>query len=96
MDCVLHEERLNGRAKRLHRSNIEALPDGTFIALDGDAFAVHDAEMLHWAPTGYDWRRSRPQGTTVDVLTPPAIVAVLSAGYKPRWHPSADDWGQNS
>jgi len=24
-----------------------------------------------------------------DVLTPPAMLAVLSAGYAPRWHPSA-------
>ena len=26
----------------------------------------------------------------VDVLTPPAILAVLAAGYRPRWHPSAE------
>jgi hypothetical protein len=25
----------------------------------------------------------------VDVLTPPAILAVLGAGYQPHWHPSA-------
>jgi hypothetical protein len=24
------------------------------------------------------------------VLTPPAILAVLAAGYRPHWHPSAD------
>jgi hypothetical protein len=29
----------------------------------------------------------------VDVLTPPAILAVLSAGYEPRWHPSATTGG---
>src|ERR1700752_1111584 len=28
MDLVLHGERLNGRAKRLHRRNIDGLPDG--------------------------------------------------------------------
>jgi hypothetical protein len=26
----------------------------------------------------------------VDVLTPPAIVAVLAAGFEPHWHPSAE------
>jgi hypothetical protein len=24
------------------------------------------------------------------VLTPPAILAALSVGYEPRWHPSAN------
>ena len=34
-------------------------------------------------------QKPRPRGGTVDVLTPPAILAVLSAGYEPHWHPSA-------
>ena len=34
---------------------------------------------------------SRARAASVDVLTPPAIVGVLSAGYEPRWHPSATD-----
>src|SRR5947199_10707069 len=38
MDDVLHRERLNGRAKRLHRRKIETLPDGALIAIDGAAF----------------------------------------------------------
>jgi hypothetical protein len=25
-----------------------------------------------------------------DVLTPPSIVSVLTAGYRPQWHPSGD------
>jgi hypothetical protein len=33
MDAVLHAERLRGRAKRLHRCKIDALPDGAFVAL---------------------------------------------------------------
>ena len=40
MDNVLHAERLRGRVKRLHRRNIDDLPDGAFAALDGAAFAV--------------------------------------------------------
>jgi hypothetical protein len=90
MDAVLHEERLNGRAKRLHRCAIDALPDGAFIAHDGEAFAVRGNALLHWTPRGYDARRKRPRRGVVDVLTPPATLAVLAAGYQPRWHPSAD------
>src|SRR5579883_1541681 len=90
MDDVMHDERLCGRAKRLHRRAIDALPDGAFIALDGEAFAVRGDGLLHWTPRGYDGRKARPRRLTVDVLTPPAILAVLSVGYRPRWHASAD------
>jgi hypothetical protein len=89
MDEVLHRQRLRGRAKRLHRRNIDGLPDGAFVALDGNAFAVRGNRILHWTPHGYDAAKPRPRGGAVDVLTPPAVLAVLSAGYEPRWHPSA-------
>jgi hypothetical protein len=91
MDNVLHTERLRGRSKCLHRRNIDDLPDGAFAAFDGAAFAVRGDTVLRWTPDGYDARESRPRSIAVDVLTPPAIVGVLSAGYEPHWHPSATD-----
>jgi hypothetical protein len=90
MDNVLHDERLRGRAKRVHRRNIEALPDGAFVALGEGAFAVRGQSLLRWTPLGYDRRAVRPHRIEVEVLTPPAILAVLSAGYRPLWHPSAE------
>jgi len=90
MDDVLHDERLRARAKRLHRRAIDALPDGAFIALEGEPFCIRGDVLLHWTPQRYDTRKRRLRGLTVDVLTPPAILAVLSAGYRPHWHPSAE------
>ena len=90
MDDILHRERLNGRAKRLHRRAIETLPDGALVALEEGAFAVRADTLLHWTPDGYQRGQRRPRAGAVDVLTPPAILAVLSARYRPRWHPSAD------
>jgi len=89
MDEVLHAERLAGRAKRTHRLGLDGLPDGAMIADDGEAFAVRGASLLRWTPRGYDSRKRRARGAMVDVLTPPAILAVLAAGYHPRWHPTA-------
>jgi len=89
MDAVLHAERLSGRAKRLHRRGIDGLPDGAMIALDGEPWAVRAASLLRWTPSGYDARKRRPKNVIVDVLTPPAILGVLAAGYAPQWHPSA-------
>ena len=90
MDDVLHRERLDGRAKRRHRRAIDDLPDGAVIATEEGAFAVRGGSLLHWAPTGYAARKRRPRSATVDVLTPPAILKVLAAGYRPQWHPSAE------
>jgi hypothetical protein len=89
MDVVLQGERLHGRAKRMHRRNIDILPDAAFVAMDGAAFAIRGSSILRCSPEGYSARRRRPRGITVDMLTPPSIVAVLSAGYQPQWHPSA-------
>jgi hypothetical protein len=89
MDRRLHGERLDGRMKRRHRLRMEDLPDGAIVALEDGAFAVRGDDLLHWSPAGYDARRRRPRGVDADVLTPPAILAVLSAGYRPQWHPSA-------
>ncbi|MGE3990240.1 hypothetical protein [Pseudorhodoplanes sp.] len=89
MDRSLHQERINGRAKRIHRHDIAALADGTMIAIEGAAFAVKGGVLLRWSPAGYVERRARPLSGSVDALTPPSIVAVLANGYAPCWHPSA-------
>lgn len=90
MDEVLHAERLHGREKRLHEAPLDDLPDGAMIAIDGEAFALRENSLLHWTPNGYDARKPRPRNISVSLLTPPAIVAVLAAGYSPAWHPSAE------
>ena len=90
MDRVLHAERLDGKAKRTHRLGIDGLPDGTFVTLSGDdACAVKGEQLLRWTPYAYTDRIVRPRGNAVEVLTPPTIVAVLSRGYRPQWHESA-------
>lgn len=89
MDAVLHAQRLEGRSKRLHRLPLDDLPDGAMIALDDKAAAIRDDALLPWSPSGYLAPLARPRGVMGDALTPPAILAVLRAGYVPRWHPSA-------
>jgi hypothetical protein len=86
---VLQAQRLNGKAKRLHRRDIDGLPDGVMIALNDAAFAVNGKHLLRWTPSGYDDRRMRPRRADVAVLTPPSILKVLEKGYAPLWHPSA-------
>ena len=89
MDVVLQEERLDGRSKRMHDMHADELPDGAFIAIDDGAFALRGNTMLRWTASGYTETKPRPRGG-VTVLTPPSIISVLNAGYRPQWHPSAD------
>jgi hypothetical protein len=92
LDRILHAERLAGRSKRLHALPINTLPDAAFIVSPDEpgAFAIRGDSLLRWTPAGYSGRRQRPSGLIVQLLTPPAVVAALSAGYLPVWHPSAD------
>jgi hypothetical protein len=90
MDAVLHAQRLDGREKRRHRAGLDALPDGAMVVLDNDSpLAVRGDALLPWSFAGYGPPRPRPRGIEVDLLTPPAMVAALAAGYRPHWHPSA-------
>ena len=59
------------------------------LARGDEAWAVCGRRLLRWTPSGYDERLRRPRGGLAEVLTPPAILAVLAAGYAPHWHPSA-------
>jgi hypothetical protein len=96
MDEALHAERLNGRGgKRTFRARRGNLPSGAFVryGLAGrgarPCLVVGD-HLLAWHPYGYASLISpTTAGEEVEVLTPPSIVAVLSAGYRPMLHPSA-------
>lgn len=88
IDAVLHAERLDGRAKRTWRADVASLPDGAYVSVDGVARIVWDGELVAWRDGGYGERQTRPAHRDVDVLTPPSIVAVFKAGYRPAVHPS--------
>lgn len=89
IDAQLHAERLHGRAKRTYRADVAELPDGTYVALDASAWLVWGRELLAWSDAGYAGRRARPASGQIEVHTPPSIVAVLTAGYRPGVHPTA-------
>ena len=89
MDRVLHAERLNGKRQRTHANALARLPDGAFISRDGIAWLVKGRLLLRYTPGGYDFAAAR-RAETVEVLTPPATLRVLRAGYAPHLHPSAE------
>jgi hypothetical protein len=96
MDEALHAERLDShRRKRTFRARRADLPNGSFIRYgrcggEPRACVVVGASLLVWHPSGYT-SLVMPSilNEDVEVLTPPSIVAVLSAGYRPMLHSSA-------
>jgi hypothetical protein len=96
IDARLHEERVDPatRARRRH-APIPAgtLPDGAFVAGDGEPWLVLGDELLHWTPAGYDARRPRPdRRELVEPITPPSLLKLLHGGWDgavPLLHPSA-------
>jgi hypothetical protein len=87
MDTILHRERLDGVAKRLHPAPaLRNLPDGVMIAAGDSAFIIVGSASLLWSPAGY---RHAQIPTPNALLTPPSILAALRAGYRPELHPSA-------
>jgi hypothetical protein len=89
IDRRLHVERLTPqRTKRLHEARLADLPAGSMVTADGKAWLVAGTELLAWSPSGYEEPRSARGSLAVRTLTPPSIVAVLLAGYRPSVHPS--------
>lgn len=83
MNRQLHAERLvrGTHRRRLHRLPWRGLPDGTFVLGDGSPLLVLGDALVEWTPRGYGRRLPRPAVGAAEVITPPASVAVLSAGY---------------
>ena len=89
IDAVLHGERLDGRAKRMHvlPVPVEPLPDGAMVALNGESYLIAQGRALLWSPAGYRERQTALAGAML--LTPPSTLRALLAGYRPVLHPSA-------
>jgi hypothetical protein len=85
IDARLHRERLDGRRKRLHAMPWRDVPIGTFVVADGAAHVVLSDRLRSWdVESGYGDYRARPVRGDARVLTPPASVEVLRAGYEPQ------------
>ena len=92
IDRVLHAERRQHAARPLLLpSQIDQLPDGTFIAPagEGDAYVRRQGQLLRWSPFGYTPFNTPPTVTEATLLTPPSIVRTLAAGYVAGVHASA-------
>ena len=91
MDAVLHAERVGPRTRRqITRAAVAGdLPAGAMISHDGTVGLWCAGRLLPWSLLGYGAPVPLRAQAAVRLLTPPAIVAALAAGYRPLVHPSA-------
>lgn len=86
IDVRLHGERLiaRTRTRRLHALPWRDVPDGAFVLLDDAPHLATGDGLVRWTTEGYAESHRRPRQGTAAVLTPPASVAALRAGYRPQ------------
>ena len=91
IDAVLHRERLDGKAKRLHAlpMRLEQLPDGAMMQSAEASFVIARGRALMWSPAGY--REAQGKIESAMLLTPPSTLRALAAGYRPVLHGSAEE-----
>lgn len=81
-DEVIHDERIDSQGGKITWfSKLNELPDGTFIAVDRQAYLLINSQLKLWTPYGY-LDSDLPKPSKVEVLTPKSIVNALKHGYK--------------
>ncbi len=92
MDEALHAERIGARpdyAKRLHPMPEGPPPDGTMALAGGRLFAFDGGGVRLWSHAGFGPVTLLADDAELRLVTPPSIVAVLAAGYRPQWRLAA-------
>jgi hypothetical protein len=91
MDARLHAERVEPRTRRqlTRPAVVRDLPDGVMVREAGEVGLLLAGTLRSWSFAGYGPAVPVGPGTPVELLTPPATVAALGAGYRPLLHPTA-------
>lgn len=91
MDARLHTERVDPRTRRQRVWAAVAgdLPDGAMVRHAGVVGLWQSGRLRPWSFAGYAAPSPVAPRVRVEVLTPPATVSTIAAGYVPLLHPSA-------
>jgi hypothetical protein len=85
IDEIIHQERIDKDGNKVtFDANIQDLPNGTFIQVNGEPYLVADSQLYHWTPAGYEKPGLPLRAGQVTALTPRSTVNAFSAGYLPQ------------
>ena len=90
-DAWLHAERVESRSRRqvTRPALVGELPNAAMVRYGGQVGLVAGGRVLPWSFGGYGAALTVAPDAAVELLTPPAIVGAIRAGYRPLVHPSA-------
>ncbi|KFB10984.1 hypothetical protein [Nitratireductor basaltis] len=91
MDGILHVSRCIS-APNAERAAVlaEDLPDGALVEWSGRPHAKRGSLLLGWSFQGYgDHVMLSDVADPLPLITPPATLLALRAGFAPVWHPTA-------
>jgi len=87
IDAALHDERLRpGGSKATYRARLGGVPQGAFVALDGEpgaALLVVAGALWRWSAAGYSQGPPLRPDEEANVLTPRSTANAIAAGYAP-------------
>lgn len=93
IDAFIHAERYaSAGEKAVWKAAIGELPEGVVYLRSSDPnqpWLKWQGAMQQWSPEGYSHAEPLDDKEPVRVITPKSIVRTLTAGFKPRVHPSA-------
>jgi hypothetical protein len=96
IDTILHTERINTRGNKVtYLDNIDNLPGGTFIFINGQSYLIAGDCLFHWTVSGYGNTIPLPTDQVVTVLTPRSVVNAFSAGYLPQMSVDVSGYNDN-
>lgn len=85
IDNIIQAERIAAdKSKVTYLENLKALPNGTFIFYNDNAYLFNDDKLFLWHAAGYEKPIALPQAKKLPVLTPQSVVNMFSAGYVPQ------------
>jgi hypothetical protein len=85
MDAILHAQRIGPREV----VRLGDLPEGAMVRTEADDALIWRGALRPWGFEGYGAPRPLDPRAQAEALTPACVRAVLSAGYRPMVHPSA-------
>src|SRR5215216_1561041 len=80
IDEIIHHQRIDKNSNKVtFEADIQDLPNGAFIQVNGEPYLVSDGQLYHWTPTGYEKPGLPIKAGRVTVLTPRSTVNAFSA-----------------
>jgi len=86
IDKIIHKERIHLKQKATYSAKLNALPDGTMVQIDEEAYLIWRKKLFKWSFFEYTKSEKIITNDLAIVLTPKSYVEIFSLGFLPGVH----------